>query len=169
MADAINTVFLAGTDMGLRDALLPEFETRGWHLEFAGTPEEYVYGLRASVPKGWQTDEHLSVSWLDRIFFPLLLDIDCSDRGELETIRNVKLLFGAIPVIVIGANVDLAALAVARLDGADAFFWKSDLRLHRLSDAVRNAFARVHRWRTLIDRFGKDEDKDAGFRVASAL
>ena len=169
MADAINTVFLAGADVGLRDDLLPGFETRGWHLEFAGTPEEYLHGLRASVPKGQLTEEHLSVSWLDRIFFPLLLDIDCADRGALETVRSIKLLYGAIPVIVIGANVEWAALAVARLDGADAFFRRSDLCLDRLSEAVRDAFTRVQRWRTLIGQFIEDGAKESRFRVASTL
>ena len=153
MARAIHRIHLVAPDAQLLDLLLPDFETRGWKLEHVGSPEAYVLDLEKHARQGRLSANHIDPAWFRRYFCPLLLEVDCADRASMEIIRNIKLLYGALPVIVIGTNVDWTALAVARLDGADALFRRDDLQPGPLTEAVRDALARVDRWCGLIARF----------------
>ena len=162
MAEVIDTVLLAGKDTGLRDILVPEFQIRGWHLEFAGTPTQYLKSLRSTVGEGWRCENRFTMAWLDRFFSPVLLDVDWREEDTLETVRSIKLVYGAIPVIVIGSNVDWVGVAVARMDGADAIFSRPSLDVDSLSRAVLDALVRVSHWRRLLRRFaGVDTESKA--------
>ena len=166
MARAIHRIHLAAPDAQLLDLLLPDFETRGWKLEYVGPPEAHLQDLEKHARQGRLSANHIDPTWFRRFFCPLLLEVDCADRASIEIIRNIKLLYGALPVIVIGTNVDWTALAVARLDGADALFRRNDLRPGPLTEAVRDALSRVDRWCGLIAQFLEGAGRQAGLPPA---
>lgn len=153
MAHVIHRIHLAAPDAQLLDLLLPTFEARAWKLEYVGPPEAYVQDLEKHARQGRLSANHIDPTWFRRYFCPLLLEVDCADQASMEILRNIKLLYGALPVIIIGTNVDWTALAVARLDGADALFRRDDLRPGPLTEAVRDALARVDRWCGLVAQF----------------
>lgn len=117
-----------------------------------GTPQEYVYRLRVKRAEHQQLSVSAELRWLADHLIPLLLEVDCRRRETLELVRNIKRIYGAIPVIVIAAHTDLVHLSVARLDGADAMFPKSGLDLSAVIETVNDALARVNKWRALADQ-----------------
>ncbi len=117
-----------------------------------GTPQAYVCRLRMKRAELQQFSVSVELRWLADHLAPLLLEVDCRRRETLELVRDIKRIYGAIPVIVIAAHTDLVHLSVARLDGADAMFPKSDLDLPEVREAVGDAMARVRKWRQLVVR-----------------
>ncbi len=153
MAETHETISFAGNDTELAARLRNAFQSRSWSLSIGGTTRQIVRILQESRNGRERLGTESEWHWVKDFFTPLVLEIDYVDPESTEIVRDIKRLYGAIPVIVIGSNVDLAALSVARMDGADALFRKSDLDLDRLCDAVGDAVARVGRWRKLLDQF----------------
>ena len=89
--------------------------------------------------------------WLRDRFSPIILELDFDQPGAAEVVRNVRKLDSVASVIVLSRQSTLTSYAIARMNGATAFFTRPLYDLKALIEAIQAAFEANDRWeRTLV-------------------
>ena len=93
----------------------------------------------------------------------ILLDLDLSDRGAIETLRYVRVAARGVPIVVVSAleDADLAQDTVR--EGAQDYLPKAVLSAELLGRVIRYSIERTRVQREL------DDERDRLFRVLDAL
>jgi DNA-binding NarL/FixJ family response regulator len=147
MEDEVHNIAYVGNDADLLAQIRSLCDTHGWGLETYPHPDDFLKHPRSS--HGVEAADEI-VPERHATFVPVILDLDFIESESREAVRRVKSVDGATPVIVVGRNTSLAALSVARLDGAEALFHAP---LHDelvLAEAIAAVFSRGQRWRESI-------------------
>jgi DNA-binding NtrC family response regulator len=147
-------------------------------LKYVGKDDELIRQLKQhSLASGWrwtefeeykdlefdlrhrnqsQPPEQLSngvefQQWLRNRFAPIVVDLDIHQSEAVEFVRNIKLIDGGVPLIVISQQPSLRAYSIARMDGAEAFYIKPFDDVDGLIAGIEAAFEKIDRWeRTLL-------------------
>ena len=111
--------------------------------------------------------------WLRNRFAPIVVDLDIHQSEAVEFVRDIKLIDGGIPLIVISQHPSLRAYSIARMDGAEAFYLKSFDDVDCLIAEIEAAFEKIDRWeRTLLrlqNHSSQENDPSAAFEARHAV
>ncbi len=146
-----NVVRYAGRDDDLAERVEIALKRTGWQVSRVGTPISYVRHLLATRSQIHRFNVGQELLWFKQNFAPIILELDDRNSASKDLVREIKAAYAGLPVIVIGSSSRLEPLAVARLDGADAMFSKSNLDLDELVQAVAAAVDRVAKWRDHLE------------------
>ena len=118
---------------------------RQW-TEFEACEElaHYLSGKKrtlAEVPSGTELRE-----WLRQRLPVIVLDLDFEQSSAVESVRDVKAIDGALPLIVVSHQPSLSGYSLARMDGAEAFFIKPLGNPDGLIQEIEAAFDKADRW-----------------------
>jgi len=76
----------------------------------------------------------------------LIIDADLTTAAGLELLQSVKARDMGTPVIVVTDNKTLTNVGVARLNGADALFFKPFSDFESVLEVIETAFFRLDYW-----------------------
>lgn len=125
-------ILYAGDDECLLWALERQLESRGYDLQWSKDA--------TSIAEDWICDGR-------RL---LILDGDLTTAAGLEFLQSVKARDMGTPVIVITDNKTLTNVGVARLNGAEALFFKPLTDFEPLKEVIERAFSRLRRWNHVL-------------------
>lgn len=110
--------------------------------------------------------EELIADW----YRVLLLDVDGSCYGGLETLRGIKAFHANIPVVLmVSPDFCLTQVALARLDGAEALVLKPLDGSAGLVEILHDAFRRLDRWQEAFERIAARRDQRPAQSAARKL
>lgn len=147
MEDEARAIAYVGNDADLLEQIRGLCVPRGWAVETYPHADALVEHLRRGG--GVEAADTIAPE-RHATFVPVILDLDFLESGSREAVGRVKSVDGATPVFVVGRNTSLAAVSVALLDGAEAFFRTPLHDEMALAEAIAAVFSRGERWRESI-------------------
>jgi DNA-binding NtrC family response regulator len=146
-------MFRAEADSPREPAMEPQ------RIVYAGDDECLCWALEGQLePRGYAIErfadatalaEDPAADW-HRI---LILDADLTTRAGLGFFESVRARDPGIPVILITEKKTLAHVGLARLEGAEAIFFKPLTDFGPLLETIERAFARLDRWDQVLHAY----------------
>ncbi len=121
-------------------------------IVYVGEDERVVRELECQLePRGYKLEwfDNATPIAEDRLcdwYRLLILDTDLTTAAGLELLQSVKAHDMGTPVIVVTDNKTLTNIGVARLNGADALFFKPFTDFEPVLEVIESAFFRLDHW-----------------------